>query len=135
MPFLTNKKMKKIQSILLMMLAVCMSVSLQSCNKDDDVSELYSLEAKITDQGTLPDDAYELMQDRFESNTQVSYASLDKAKEALDIAVNTQKGSIQAALQGNTYKFTISYILYNAKGAAVYKIDLKIDGENLTIVK
>jgi len=127
--------MKKIQSILLVLLAVCMSVSLQSCNKDDDVSELYSLEAKITDQGTLPDDAYVLMQDRFESNTQVSYASLDKAKEALDIAVNAQKGNLQAALQGNTYKFTISYILYNAKGAAVYKIDLKIDGENLTIVK
>ena len=80
-------------------------------------------------------DAYELMQDQFESKTQVSYTSLDKAKEALDIAVNTQKGSIQAALRGNTYKFTISYILYNAKGAAVYKIDLKIDGENLTIVK
>ena len=55
--------MKKIQSILLMMLAVCMSVSLQSCNKDDDVTELYLLEANITNKGTLPDDAYDLMQE------------------------------------------------------------------------
>ena len=31
--------------------------------------------------------------------------------------------------------FFASYILYNSKGSVVYKIDLKIDGENMTIVK
>ena len=46
-----------------------------------------------------------------------------------------QKEAIQTSLAGNTYKFTVSYILYNSKGSVVYKIDLKIDGENMTIVK
>ena len=30
--------------------------------------------------------------------------------------------------------FFVSYILYNSKGSVVYKIDLKIDGENMSVV-
>lgn len=127
--------MKKIQSILLVMLAVCMSFSFQSCKNDDDVVDQYTLATKITDQGNLPDQAYILMKQQFESSEDVSYTSLERAKEALDIAVNMQKEAIQTSLAGNTYKFTVSYILYNSKGSVVYKIDLKIDGENMTIVK
>ena len=95
----------------------------------------YTLAAKITDQGNLPDQAYILMKQQFESSKDVSYTSLERAKEALDIAVNMQKDAIQTSLAGNTYKFTVSYILYNSKGSVVYKIGLKIDGENMTIVK
>ena len=83
----------------------------------------------------MPDQAYILMKQQFESSKDVSYTSLERAKEALDIAVNMQKEAIQTSLAGNTYKFTVSYILYNSKGSVVYKIDLKIDGENMTIVK
>jgi len=126
--------MKKIETILLMILAVCMSMSLQSCNNDDE-EDFYTLTAKVTDKGTLPDAVYESINKSISSSTFPRYTSLNQAKEALDFAVASEKRNIEAELVGNTYKYTISYIISNTKGETVYQVGLKIDGETVTIVR
>lgn len=45
------------------------------------------------------------------------------------------KGSIEEEFKGNTYKFTISYIISDSKGETVYRVSLKVDGEKITIEK
>lgn len=126
--------MKKIETVLLMILAVCMSMSLESCNKDDEV-DFYTLTAKVTDKGNLPESVYTAINQNLSSSTFPRYTSLNLAKEALDFAVASQKSSIEAELVGNTYKYTISYIISNTKGETVYQVSLKIDGEKITIEK
>ena len=126
--------MKYFEKILLMMLAVCMSVTFQSCNNDDD-DDFYSLTVKVTDQGNLPDEVYTAINERISSTTFPRYSSLDKAKDALDTAVNTQKGGIEAELVGNPYTYTISYIISNSNGEKVYQVSLRIDRETVTVVK
>ena len=125
--------MKKIGTILLMVLTVCMSMSLQSCNNDEE--DLYTLTAKITDRGDLPANAYAEINESLTSSTFPNYTSLGNAKDALNKAVDIMKSSIETELIGNVYKYTISYIITNSKGESVYKVDLKIDGEKVTIVR
>jgi hypothetical protein len=126
--------MKKIETIFLMILAVCMSMSMQSCNNDDE-EDFYTLTAKVTDKGNLPDAIYTAINENISSSTFPHYTSLNAAKEALNFAVNSQKSNIEAELVGNTYKYTISYIISNSKGESVYQVSLKIDGESVTIVR
>ena len=126
--------MKKIETIFLMILAVCMSMSMQSCNNDDE-EDFYTLTAKVTDKGNLPESVYTAINKSISSSTFPRYTSLNQAKEGLDFAVASQKKNIEAELVGNTYKYTISYIISNTKGETVYQVSLKIDGESVTIVR
>lgn len=126
--------MKKIETVLLMILAVCMSMSLESCNKDDEV-DFYTLSVKVTDRGNLPEAIYENINEGISSRSYPNFTSLDKAKESLDYAVNSMKSSIEEEFKGNTYKFTISYIISDSKGETVYRVSLKVDGEKITIEK
>jgi hypothetical protein len=126
--------MKKIGTILLMVLTVCMSMSLQSCNNDDD-DDFYTLSVKLTDRGDLPDDICDAINKSVTSSSFPRYTSLGDAKDALNKAIDIQKKSIEAELVGNIYKYTISYIISNSDGKSVYKVDLKIDGEKVTIVR
>lgn len=125
--------MKKIGTILLMVLTVCMSMSLQSCNNDEE--DLYTLTTKITDRGDLPANVYAEINESLSSSTFPNYTSLGNAKDALNKAVDIMKSSIETELIGNVYKYTISYIITNSKGESVYKVDLKIDGEKVTVVR
>lgn len=125
--------MKKIGTILLMVLTVCMSMSLQSCNNDEE--DLYTLTTKITDRGDLPANVYAEINESLTSSTFPNYTSLGNAKDALNKAVDIMKSSIETELIGNVYKYTISYIITNSKGESVYKVDLKIDGEKVTVVR
>lgn len=126
--------MKKIGTIMLMILTVCMSMSLQSCDKDDD-DDFYTLSVKLTDKGNLPDEVYDAINESVTSSSFPRYGSLGDAKDALNKAVDIQKRSIEAVLVGNIYKYTISYIISNSNGESVYKVDLKIDGEKMTVVR
>lgn len=111
-----------------------MSMSLESCNKDDEV-DFYTLSVKVTDRGNLPEAIYENINEGISSRSYPNFTSLDKAKESLDYAVNSMKGSIEEEFKGNTYKFTISYIISDSKGETVYRVSLKVDGEKITIEK
>lgn len=126
--------MKKIGTIMLMMLAVCMSMSLQSCNNDDD-DDFYSLSVKITDRGDLSDKDLDAINKTLTSGSFPHYTSLGDAKNALNKAVDAYKDSFEREMKGNTYKFTISYIIANSKGETAYKVDVKVDGEKVTVVR
>ena len=125
--------MKKIGTIMLMVLTVCMSMSLQSCNNDEE--DLYTITAKITDRGDLPANVYAEINESLTSSTLPYYTSLGNAKDALNKAVDIMKSSLETELMGNIYKYTISYIITNSKGETVYKVDVKVDGEKVTIVR
>ena len=125
--------MKKIGTILLMILTVCMSMSLQSCNNDEE--DLYTFTAKITDRGDLSDKDLDAINQSLTTGTSPNYTSLGKAKDALNKAVDVYKDSFEREMKGNTYKFTISYIIANSKGETAYKVDVKVDGEKVTVVR
>ena len=128
--------MKKIQTLLLALMTVFMGMTVQSCNNDDD-AELYTVRTEITDRGDLPDAIYQSLKQIFDANPQRGYASLDEAKKNLSAAADNWKTEIEKDLKldGNIYKYTVSYVVYNSKGEKVYKIDLKIDGTTVTVVK
>ena len=128
--------MKKIQTLLLALMTVFMGMTVQSCNNDDD-AELYTVRTEITDRGNLPDAIYQSLKQIFDANPQRGYASLDEAKKNLSAAADNWKTEIEKDLKldGNIYKYTVSYVVYNSKGEKVYKIDLKIDGTTVTVVK
>ena len=75
--------MKKIETVLLMILTVCMSMSLESCNKDDEV-DFYTLSVKVTDRGNLPEAIYENINEGISSRSYPNFTSLQKRKGDID---------------------------------------------------
>lgn len=119
-----KKKMKTMKKVLFMMLiAVMGGMITTSCGSDDDSSSAvvlgdYTIKARISDKGNIPDDMYALMNQAFESyvTQTVQGVSLDLAKKALDIAFDAMDTS---SFEKN-YNYTIEMYIADSKGNKVY---------------
>ena len=127
--------MKKIQIMMLMMLVALMGMTVQSCGSDDgDETKLYTLSMELSDPGTLPSEMVPFYQAMLSQPVNMNFTTLNDAKAMLRTYANAFKSQMEADLRasGNTYKFTISYLLKDG-GTTVYKMDIKVDGTTVTI--
>jgi len=127
--------MKKLQTLMLMMLVAFMGLAVQSCGSDDDKGaasrEQFTLSAELTDAGNLTDDEKSAMQAGFAQIGHTVTATESEAKAALDESIEMYKDSY-ANTAGKNY--TVTFFLKNASGKVVYQKSIVVQGQNVTVI-
>ena len=131
--------------MMLMMLTAFMGFALQSCGSDDDnkseATDTYTMSLEIVDKGELSDAEVEFINNtivekmaEYKDITTVT-ATETQAKAAMDKSINMYKSVLEASFKGtgNTLKFTMAIILRNSSNKEVYRRNILVDGEKITV--
>ncbi len=125
--------MKKLETMLLMLLIAFMGMTLQSCgsdNDDEDTKASYTLTAALTDKGNLPEEAVALIEPELKLMSQTFTATLAEAKAALDETMQLYKSTFAVE---DGFHFTITFYLKDSAGKEKYSKRILVNGSNVTI--
>ena len=98
--------MKKIQSMMLMLLVAVMGMCVQSCGSDDDntpsMSSSYTMNVvlDVKNKGSLSDEQLEMLKNKFTQTGTAQYISDYAAKQSSRTAVQAAYDEIKAAFSG-----------------------------------
>ena len=123
--------MKKIQSMMLMLLVAVMGMCVQSCGDDDNNSSLYTIQAKLVDKGNLSDDAVAQVNQLCDAVKRTDTATEDAVIKALDTTMPSFAASFPTKGENDVNAiYTIKIYITNSAGKEIYsrRIEIK-DGE------
>ena len=123
--------MKKIQSMMLMLLVAVMGMCVQSCGDDDNNSSLYTIQAKLVDKGNLSDDAVAQVNQLCDAVKRTDTATEDAVIKALDTTMPSFAAAFPTKGENDVNAiYTIKIYITNSAGKEIYsrRIEIK-DGE------
>ena len=123
--------MKKIQSMMLMLLVAVMGLCVQSCGDDDNNSSLYTIQAKLVDKGNLGADAVAQINQLCDAIKRTDTATEDAVIKALDTTMPSFAASFPTKGENDVNAiYTIKIYITNSAGKEIYSRMLEIkDGE------
>ena len=122
--------MKKIQSMMLMLLVAVMGLCVQSCGDDDNLS-MYTIQAKLVDKGNLGADAVAQINQLCDAIKRTDTATEDAVIKALDTTMPSFAASFPTKGENDVNAiYTIKIYITNSAGKEIYsrRIEIK-DGE------
>ena len=122
--------MKKIQSMMLMLLVAVMGMCVQSCGDDDNLS-MYSIQSKLVDKGNLGADAVAQINQLCDAIKRTDTATEDAVIKALDTTMPSFAASFPTKGENDVNAiYTIKIYITNSAGKEIYsrRIEIK-DGE------
>ena len=127
--------MKKIQSMMLMLLVAVMGICVQSCGDDDNnsspVLSMYTIQAKLVDKGNLGADAVAQINQLCDAIKRTGTATEDAVIKALDTTMPSFAASFPTKGENDVNAiYTIKIYITNSAGKEIYsrRIEIK-DGE------
>ena len=129
--------MKKIQSMMLMLLVAVMGLCVQSCGSDDngpdggDVLESFTLQAKIIDSGNLGDEAVAQINMICAAMKRTDTATENSIKKALDATIPAFAASLPTKGENDVNAiYTIRIFVTNSADKEIYGRNVEVkDGQ------
>lgn len=135
-------KMKKIQTMLTMVLVALMAFTVQSCSKSDDKPDTGSAEYKLAysisfqDQGDMTDAQVKALQDNFNKEQVGTMISDKQAESQTDALVDNLAKRAKEIMGNEKVKFTITVITTKvSNGAQICKWDIVYDNGSVSTRK